>query len=62
MKKITLLLIGVLVCVGLSAQRTLKLKLSDDGLAELTVFLPSADKATGKAVVCCPGGGYPSSA
>ena len=45
MKKITLLLIGVLVCVGLSAQRTLKLKLSDDGLAELTVFLPSADKA-----------------
>ena len=58
MKKITLLLIGVLVCVGLSAQRTLKLKLSDDGLAELTVFLPSADKATGKAVVCCPGGGY----
>lgn len=58
MKKITLFLISVFVCVGLSAQRTLKLKMSSDGLAELTVFLPSADKATGKAVVCCPGGGY----
>ena len=24
----------------------------------LTVFLPSADKATGTAVIICPGGGY----
>lgn len=26
--------------------------------AEMTVYLPDARKATGRAVVCCPGGGY----
>lgn len=26
--------------------------------AELTVYLPDSAKATGRAVVCCPGGGY----
>jgi len=26
--------------------------------AQVTVFLPNAKKATGRAVVCCPGGGY----
>ena len=26
--------------------------------AELTVYLPKTEKATGRAVVCCPGGGY----
>lgn len=26
--------------------------------AKITVFLPSAKQATGRAVVCCPGGGY----
>lgn len=26
--------------------------------AELTIYLPDAKKATGRAVVCCPGGGY----
>ena len=26
--------------------------------AELTVYLPDTKKATGRAVVCCPGGGY----
>lgn len=26
--------------------------------AEITVYLPSEKKATGRAVVCCPGGGY----
>ena len=33
---------------------------SSDGndQAELTVYLPDANKATGRAVVCCPGGGY----
>src|SRR5205823_1152957 len=27
-------------------------------IPELTVYLPSADKATGAAIVICPGGGY----
>ncbi len=26
--------------------------------AELTIYLPDAKKATGRAIVCCPGGGY----
>ena len=26
--------------------------------AKVTVFLPDAKKATGRAIVCCPGGGY----
>lgn len=26
--------------------------------AQITVFLPDAKRATGRAVVCCPGGGY----
>ena len=26
--------------------------------AELTIYLPDSKKATGRAVVCCPGGGY----
>lgn len=30
----------------------------DKDRAELTVYLPDAKKATGRAVVCCPGGGY----
>ena len=30
----------------------------DTDKAELTVYLPSEKKATGRAVVCCPGGGY----
>jgi hypothetical protein len=29
----------------------------DKDKAELTVYLPDAKKATGRAVVCCPGGG-----
>ncbi len=27
-------------------------------MAKVTVFLPDAKKATGRAIVCCPGGGY----
>lgn len=30
----------------------------DNDKAEITVYLPDAKKATGRAVVCCPGGGY----
>lgn len=30
----------------------------ENDVAELTVYLPDAKKATGRAVVCCPGGGY----
>lgn len=30
----------------------------DKDKAELIVYLPDAKKATGRAIVCCPGGGY----
>lgn len=30
----------------------------DNDKAEITVYLPSEKEATGRAVVCCPGGGY----
>lgn len=48
----------LLLAIGAMAQRSFELKNSDDGGSVLYCFLPSADKATGRAVVCCPGGGY----
>lgn len=58
MKRSAILPLLLSLCLSLSAQRTFTVKNSDDGASELTVFLPKADIATGKAVVCCPGGGY----
>lgn len=58
MKLITLLLLS---CLGVSAQNTdrkITLKNSADGESELTIYLPTAEKATGRAIVGCPGGGY----
>lgn len=46
----------------LSAQaqtaRRLTLPLSDDGKAEMTVYLPEHPRSSGMAIVDCPGGGY----
>lgn len=41
-----------------STARQFTLSNSEDGESTLTVFLPSPERACGKAVVCCPGGGY----
>lgn len=41
-----------------STARKFLLKNSSDGGSEITVYLPAADKATGRCVVDCPGGGY----
>ena len=41
-----------------STDKKLVLKNTTDTLSELTVYLPKAKAATGRAVVCCPGGGY----
>ena len=45
-------------CLAAGAQtaREFTLPLSDDGVAQLVVYLP--EQPTGRAVVCCPGGGY----
>jgi len=58
MKKILLSLVFAAVCVAAGAQtaRQFTLPLSDDGVAQLVVYLP--EQPTGRAVVCCPGGGY----
>ena len=58
MKKIFLLTLAAALCLAASAQtaRQFTLPLSDDGVAQLVVYLP--EQPTGRAVVCCPGGGY----
>ena len=55
MKKLPLFLLVFLVPMLAFAEGKL-IKLSTG--AEMTVYLPEADKAIGRAVVDCPGGGY----
>ncbi len=67
MKKL-FILIFVLVSAVVSAQKPIEMNIWPDGprtsngdpedMAKVWVYLPGAKKATGKAVVCCPGGGY----
>ena len=58
MKKIILTSLLAAACRAAPAQtaREFTLPLTDDGAAELVVYLP--EQPTGRAVVCCPGGGY----
>ena len=67
MKKTLLLLAAALVSVAAMAQKSFEMKVWEgkapndnklDDVAELKVFLPAEKKATGRAVVICPGGGY----
>ena len=67
LKVITTLLLLTLA-TATHAQKGMKMDLWPNGAtynstdkedkAEMTVYLPDAKKATGRAVVCCPGGGY----
>lgn len=67
MKKILLFLL-MLAPLSISAQKGTEINLWPEGprtsngdpedMAKVTVFLPDKKKATGRAVVCCPGGGY----
>ena len=68
MRKLQLLFL-LMVAMGVQAQeKGMKMELWPNGAtvassdkedkAEMTVYLPDAKKATGRAVVCCPGGGY----
>ena len=67
MKKLSLLLF-FFVSVIASAQKPIELNLWPNGpktsngdpqdMAKVTVFLPNEKRATGRAVVICPGGGY----
>lgn len=61
MKKILFSLIALTCAASGFAQSTARkfvMKNSADGQSEITVYLPSARRANGKAVVDCPGGGY----
>ena len=55
MKKLSLPFLVLLIPMMAFAEGRL-IKLSTG--AEMTVYLPEADKAAGRAVVDCPGGGY----
>ena len=60
MKKVFTLLLAMCT-MSVAAQSTDKKLViinSSDSLSEMTVYLPSAKKATGRAIVDCPGGGY----
>ncbi len=67
MKKL-LILFFIFVSAAVSAQKPIELNIWPDGpntsngdpedMAKVWIYLPDAKKATGKAVVCCPGGGY----
>lgn len=58
MKKTVFAACLLLVCLTLGAQtsRQLFLNLTSDGAAQMIVYLP--EQPSGRAVVCCPGGGY----
>lgn len=65
-----LLTIGLVIMASLTsfAQKGIQMEVwpngapnsngNEDDKAEMTVYLPKVQKATGKAVVCCPGGSY----
>ena len=67
MKKVLFFLM-MFVSIMASAQKGTEMNLWPDGphtsnddpedMAKVTVFLPDEKKATGRAIVCCPGGGY----
>ena len=61
MKRKSLVFTLILLAMSAMAQaagRQFVIPVSADGKATLTCFLPSADKATGRAIVICPGGAY----
>ena len=69
MKMLRLIMLLMTVSMAAQAQeKSLKMDLWPNGAtyassdkedkAELTIYLPDAKKASGRAVVCCPGGGY----
>ena len=67
MKRLNIVILLMLMATSLaSAQKVINLwpngapyNSSDaEDKAELTVFLPDQKKATGRAIVCCPGGAY----
>lgn len=57
-KNVILLLLTLTFIALPSSAQQMKVCLEPDSSAMLYVYLPQANKATGRAVVCCPGGAY----
>jgi acetyl esterase/lipase len=60
MKRIFLFLTLFMLMALSSSARKFTVNITSDGTSTLTVFLPSVNKATGRAIMDCPGGGYSS--
>ena len=68
MRKQVLTSLLMLIATMAMAQKPIEMNLWPEGpkssngdpndMAKVTVFLPNEKKATGRAIVCCPGGGY----
>lgn len=68
MKKLLLTSLMMLTTIMATAQKPIEMNLWPEGpdtsngdpndMAKVTVYLPNEKHATGRAVVCCPGGGY----
>ena len=68
MKKEVLTCLLMLVATMAMGQKPMEMNLWPEGpkssngdpndMAKVTIYLPNEKKATGRAVVCCPGGGY----
>ena len=58
MRKIILTTMLTLATMSVNAQKSFQIQFSNDGEAILHAFLPSSEKSTGRAIICCPGGGY----
>ena len=70
MRKIAIIMLLMMAMTAVQAQEKKGMKMDlwpkgatvasrdKEDRAEITVYLPDAKKATGRAVVCCPGGGY----
>lgn len=58
MRRTVFSLLLLVFCSALTAQRSFVIPNSDDGQSTLHVFLPSEGRATGRAIVDYPGGGY----
>lgn len=52
--------LGLCVLPTFAQRRTFEVILSEDSTARLEVYLPAIDSASGRAVVCLPGGSYSS--
>ncbi len=57
-KSLVILFVCLMSATTMVGQSQFVMNNSADGESTLSIFLPESGKATGRAVLCCPGGGY----